>query len=75
MSLALVAPSGATVQLQGRTLGRQTELRQTYSLRTTPVLVALLGESAQGGWALRVVDHAPGATGRLLEWGLALGLG
>lgn len=75
VSLALVAPSGATVQLQGRTLGRQTELRQTYSLRTTPVLVTLLGESAQGGWALRVVDHAPGATGRLLEWGLALGLG
>lgn len=75
LSLTLTAPSGATVLVQGRTLGRQTELRQTYSLQTTPVLVRLIGESTQGSWRLRAVDSAPGATGTLLGWGLTLGVG
>ncbi|HIK45294.1 MAG TPA: S8 family serine peptidase [Leptolyngbyaceae cyanobacterium M65_K2018_010] len=75
LSLTLIAPSGAKVLLQGRTLGRQSEWRQVYSLRTTPSLMGLIGQPAPGAWKLQVVDHAPTATGQLLEWSLTLGLG
>lgn len=75
ISLTLIAPSGTTALIQGRTLGRQTELRTTYTLQTTPVLMRLLGQPAQGTWRLRAVDHASGATGQLLGWGLTLGVG
>ena len=74
ISLTLVAPGGATVLLQGRTLGRQRELRHTYSLQTTPVLTRLIGQPAQGTWRLRAVDGATGATGTLRIWGLILGV-
>jgi subtilisin family serine protease len=74
LSLSLVAPSGTSVLVQGRTLGRQRELRTVYSLQTTPSLVRLLGLAAQGAWQLRVTDHAPGATGTLLSWTLTLGV-
>jgi subtilisin-like proprotein convertase family protein len=75
ISLTLIAPSGQTVLIQGRTLGRQTSLRQTYNLQTAPALVSMLGQPALGAWKLRIVDHAPAAMGRLLEWRLSLGLG
>ncbi|MEP0903419.1 proprotein convertase P-domain-containing protein [Leptolyngbya subtilissima AS-A7] len=74
ISLTLVSPNGTTALIQGRTLGRQTELRTTYTLQTTPVLMRLLGQPAQGTWRLRAVDNAPGATGQLLSWGLTLGV-
>ena len=74
ISLTLIAPSGHTVLLQGRTLGRQTTLRQTYNLHTAPALIAMIGQPALGAWKLRIVDHAPAAQGRLLEWRLSLGL-
>jgi subtilisin family serine protease len=74
ISLTLIAPNGTTVLIQGRTLGRQTELRTTYTLQTTPVLLRLLGQPAQGSWRLRAIDHVPGATGQLLIWGLTLGV-
>lgn len=74
ISLTLIAPGGTRVLLQSRTLGRQTQLRQTYGLQTTPGLIRLLGQSAQGEWQLRVIDHAPTATGQLLAWELTLGL-
>ncbi|MEB3288475.1 MAG: S8 family serine peptidase [Leptolyngbya sp.] len=75
ISLTLIAPQGQTVLIQGRTLGRQTTLRQTYNPQTTPALVAMIGQAALGAWKLRIVDHAPAAMGRLLEWRLSLGLG
>ncbi len=75
ISLTLMAPSGQTVLIQGRTLGRQTSLRQTYNLQTAPALIAMIGQPALGAWKLRIVDHAPASMGRLLEWRLSLGLG
>ncbi len=75
LSLTLVAPRGVEVLIQGRTLGGQRELRQRYSFATTPVLINLLGQSVQGDWRLRAIDHAPGATGQILSWSLTLGLG
>ncbi|MEA5447261.1 S8 family serine peptidase [Leptolyngbya sp. CCNP1308] len=74
ISLHLVAPNGITAIIQSRTLGRQSELHQTYSLETTPVLVRLLGQPAQGTWRLRAVDSVAGATGTLRRWGLTLGV-
>ncbi|MEP0927198.1 proprotein convertase P-domain-containing protein [Leptolyngbya sp. SLC-A1] len=72
ISLTLIAPNGSTVLIQGRSLGRQTKLRTTYSLQTTPVLMRFIGQATQGTWRLRAVDHVPGATGRLLSWTLTL---
>ena len=74
LSLSLVAPDGTSILVQGRTLGRQRQLRATYSLQTTPSLVKILGVAAQGTWRLRVTDHAPGAIGALLNWTLTLGV-
>jgi len=75
LTLSLAAPGGETVLLQGRTLGAQTELKYTYTLTNTPALLAIVDQPAQGTWRLTMVDHAPGATGKLLGWGLTLGLG
>lgn len=74
VSLTLVAPDRTTVLIQGRTLGRQTELHTTYTPQTTAVLARLIGHSAQGTWRLRAVDGAAGATGKLLGWQLTLGV-
>jgi subtilisin family serine protease len=75
LSLTLLAPSGYSLMFQSRTLGNQITLRQTYTLQTTPTLMAMIGQPAQGNWRLRIVDHVPSATGRLLSWGVTLGLG
>jgi subtilisin family serine protease len=75
LSLTLIAPSGHQVMIQSRTLGNQSSLRQTYTLANTPGLTWMIGQPARGNWRLQVIDHVPSATGRLLSWGLTLGLG
>ncbi|XGB44046.1 MAG: proprotein convertase P-domain-containing protein [Nodosilinea sp. LVE1205-7] len=75
ISLTLIGPRGTRVVIQTRTLGRQRQLRQAYSLKTTPALVNLLGLAGNGNWCLEALDHAPGATGQILSWELRLGLG
>lgn len=74
IDLSLIAPDGDRVLLQGRTLGAQTELQQTYTLQTTRTLSRLLGRGVAGTWQLRAVDHAPGATGEIVQWELVLGI-
>lgn len=74
LEIYLVAPSGKSVLLQGRTLGCNKRLQVTYSLQQTPVLRLLLGESTKGVWQLRVVDCAPEDIGRLNSWELTLGV-
>ncbi|PSN11590.1 peptidase S8, partial [filamentous cyanobacterium CCP5] len=74
LAITLESPDGSGVLLQGRTLGGQTQLRQTYTLMTTPALLGLLNQPARGAWRLGIVDHAPGATGKLLRWDLTLGI-
>ncbi|MEO0539850.1 MAG: S8 family serine peptidase [Cyanobacteria bacterium P01_A01_bin.105] len=74
LSVALTAPSGRRILLQGRTLGQQTQLRKTYSLKTTPALSHLLDQTVRGQWRLQVIDHSPGNTGQLNEWQLTLGI-
>ena len=75
VSVALRPPSGQTITIQGRTLANATHLEQRYDLSTTPALRWLLGQAATGGWQLRVQDHAPGHSGRLVMWELQVAIG
>ncbi len=70
----LIAPDGKKALLQNRMLGRQTQLKKTYTLQTTPYLRRLLNRSPQGSWNLTVIDRAAGHTGKLKSWALDVGL-
>ena len=74
IALTLIAPSGRQILLQGRTLGRQTQLKTTYTLATTPSLSHLLNQSASGQWRLKAVDSAPTNMGKLNSWELVIGV-
>jgi subtilisin-like proprotein convertase family protein len=74
LEVSLISPSGRIVLLQGRTLGRQTQLQKTYTLQTTPTLRRMLGQSAEGRWQLRIVDAIAVDTGTLNSWKLTIGV-
>jgi subtilisin family serine protease len=74
LSLTLISPQGSQVLLQGRNLGRQTRLHQTYTLATTLGLRSLIQQPAGGEWGLKLIDHAPQHQGALLGWQLRVGL-
>jgi len=74
LDIQLQPPSGDAILLQSRTLGRTTRLQFTYTLRTTPLLRAVLGRSPRGTWQLRLTDHAPNHTGSLRGWRISLGV-
>lgn len=74
LELWLIPPQGNPVLLQGRTLGRQTQLQTTYSRQTTPNLSLLLNRPTEGRWQLWAVDRVPQNTGRINGWTLSLGL-
>ena len=63
-----------SVLLQGRTLGRQTQLRKTYTFETTPALSRLMNQGIHGRWQLRIMDHTETHQGQLLQWLLRLGV-
>jgi len=75
VDIEIQSPSGDLILLQPRTLGRQTRLETTYSLRTTPSLERLLQTNAQGDWKLFISDRAVGCTGILKQWKLGLTVG
>jgi subtilisin-like proprotein convertase family protein len=74
LTIALVAPSGATALLQGRTLGRSTKLQAIYDLQSTPNLQRLLDQTTKGAWLLRIIDAIPGDSGQLNWWQLSIGI-
>ncbi len=74
LEMSLIAPSGESVLLQGRTLGVQKKLRVIYSIASTPALQLFLGIPSQGRWQLKVVDAIAGDTGTLKSWQLKLGV-
>lgn len=74
LEISLTAPTGETLLLQSRILGRQTRLQTMYSLQTTPTLRRLLNRPVRGPWQMRLVDFAPLNTGTLNRWQLNLGL-
>ncbi len=72
LSLSLVTPRGEVLLLQGRTLGRQTTLQQTYTPQNAPLLQRAIGKASQGTWYLWIVDHAVQDTGLLNRWQLVI---
>ncbi|MGA1475944.1 MAG: proprotein convertase P-domain-containing protein, partial [Prochlorothrix sp.] len=74
LELVLVSPQNEMVLLQPRNLGRQTQLKATYTPDSTPSLQRLIGQSVAGQWQLHLFDRALGASGTLNAWQLTLGL-
>jgi subtilisin family serine protease len=74
LEISLIAPRGQTVLLQGRTLGRRTQLQTSYSLQNTLLLRKLLNQPAAGRWQLWIIDRAALDTGTLKNWQLTLGI-
>ena len=74
VSFTLLSPSGESILIQSRTLGRQTRLQRTYSLVSTPAIRRLINTEIRGRWQLQVVDHVAGHTGRLKQWELVFGV-
>ena len=74
LSIAVVSPQGKSILLQGRTLGRQTQLRKTYTFENTPQLTLLVKQGIHGRWQLTIVDHTDTHQGQLLQWALKLGI-
>jgi subtilisin family serine protease len=50
LEIYLIAPNNQHVLLQSGTLGRQTQLQRTYTVRSHPVLKQLLSLAAKGSW-------------------------
>lgn len=74
VSIAIISPQGKSVLLQGRTLGRQTQLRKTYTFENSPALSLLMNQGIYGRWQLNVTDHTETHQGQLLQWSLKLGI-
>ena len=74
LAISVIAPQGQTVLLQGRTLGRQTHLRKTYTFENTPALSLLLNQNVNGRWQLQVIDYTETHQGQLLQWSVKLGI-
>lgn len=74
IEVSVISPSGIVVLLQGRTLGRQTQLQTTYTLQSTPALRRMLGQSVRGRWQLKIVDAIANDTGMINAWKLTLGV-
>jgi subtilisin family serine protease len=68
LEIYLIAPNNLKLLLQGRTLGRRTELEATYTVQQQ------LNMPAKGRWHLWVIDYAPQDIGTLNNWVLRLGI-
>ncbi|NEQ52504.1 MAG: S8 family serine peptidase [Leptolyngbya sp. SIO3F4] len=74
ISISIIAPQGKTVLLQGRTLGRQTQLRKNFTFENTPALSLLMNQGIHGRWQLKIMDHTETHQGQLSQWLLRLGI-
>lgn len=73
LEVYLIAPNHQQVLLQSRILGRRTQLQNTYTVRSHPVLKQLLSLPAKGLWQLQVIDYSPQDVGKLNSWELLIG--
>jgi subtilisin-like proprotein convertase family protein len=69
---SLISPSGTIVPLHDRTGGSAHDLHAEFESTSVPGLLALIGESVKGEWALQVQDLAPVDRGRLKAWSLEI---
>jgi subtilisin-like proprotein convertase family protein len=74
LQVELVAPSGQHAILHNRAGGSQDNLITTYDSLSNPALTALVGQPAEGNWALEVKDLAGRDIGKLNKWSLELTL-
>ncbi|TAE53434.1 MAG: peptidase S8 [Nostocales cyanobacterium] len=72
LEIYLTAPNNQKILLQARTLGKQTQLNQSYTLRSHPALKKIIGISARGNWQLQVIDLSPQDVGKLNSWELII---
>jgi subtilisin-like proprotein convertase family protein len=72
LRVELIAPSGLRAALHDRTGANTRDIRRVFRSSELSSLAALGGASASGDWRLRVTDTAPGDTGTLESWGIAL---
>jgi subtilisin family serine protease/subtilisin-like proprotein convertase family protein len=73
LEIYLTAPNHQEILLQSRTLGRQTQLERTYTVRSHPILQQFLQILARGNWQLKVIDRSPQDIGTLNSWELMFG--
>jgi len=74
LRVELVAPSSQQALLHDQSGGSADNLIRSYDSVSSPALAALLGESAQGNWTLRVRDLAAQDIGKLNRWSLDLAI-
>lgn len=74
LEIYLIAPNNQQILLQSRTLGRRSNLKNTYTLNTHSTLKRLLSASVKGSWQLWIVDLVPEDTGILNYWELVIGI-
>jgi subtilisin-like proprotein convertase family protein len=74
LRVELIAPSGQRAILHGRTGGSQDNLIATYDSSSTTALAAMVGQSIQGNWVLRVTDLAGRDVGKLNRWSVELAM-
>jgi extracellular elastinolytic metalloproteinase len=72
LHVSLISPSGSTVILHDRSGAGADDLVKTYDSDDLIDLEAILGESVQGDWILRVADLAGLDHGTLRGWELAI---
>jgi hypothetical protein len=74
LQVVLKAPTPeAEITLEDKTGGSADDLVKSYRSSAEPQLfAAVIGESAQGQWRLKVVDTAGDDAGVLVDWGLAI---
>lgn len=73
LEIYLIAPYDQKVLLQSRTLGRQTQLKKNYTMRSHPVLKQFISLAARGNWQLHIIDYSRQDVGRLNSWELEIG--
>ena len=70
----LQPPGGAPILLHNRVGGGADNIIREYTPTSHPALQALLGQSAQGAWRLKVMDMAQADVGKLNRWSLRIGV-
>lgn len=68
LRVSITSPGNKTVMLHDRAGGSQRNLIKSYRSEDLAALAALIGDSAQGNWTLRVADVAAQDVGKLRTW-------
>ncbi len=72
LRVELVAPSGQQAILHNQSGAGEDNLIRSYDSVSSPTLSALVGESIQGNWELRVRDLLGADVGKFNQWSLEL---